>query len=263
MKRSILIVLTLLLLLTACQTVPGPNDGTASSIPTGSTTSSTGAESPTSTPDTGVPDTIAPDTTIPATSVPTTNPPALDETGYSFIYDGDAPFIGIDADYSGCTVGHLYWVDKTSGEVSLILAEPVLESMGEGAYVYYVKADEPMKIYRTPIGAFAQHGMIYESTHGKVSEMLIDTYVIREQLVLQFVADKKKFVVLDLNTGEDTILTEQYYIRSAMFDHSCTDTWDEQTNFVFWGKLDENDSIQSYRYFIKTGEIRQEGECAD
>ncbi len=146
MKRSILTVLTLLLLLllTACQPVPGTDDGTASSIPV---------------------------TTPPTASTPATNPPELDETGYSFIYDGAAPFVGIDADYSGCTVGHLYWVDKTSGEVTLILAETVLDSNAERAYVYYVKKAEPATLYRTPIGEFSQHELMYDCSYGPIKAL--------------------------------------------------------------------------------------------
>lgn len=256
MKKSILIVLVLLLLLTGCQTAPADDDKTLASTP-----SSSGTVTPPSY--STRPTTSIPTTSVPATSVPATNPPEPDETGYTFIYKGSAPFIGIDPDCSECTVGHLYWVDKTTEKVTPILEEQTLESIQEGAYVYYVKTAEPTKIYRTSIDGFSQHKMIYESTYGKVSAMLIDTFTIREQLVLQFVADNKKFVVLDLDSGEDVVVIEQYYIQSAMFDHSNTDTWEEQTDLVFWGKLDEDDSIQSYRYFIQTGEIREEGECTD
>ena len=255
MKKWIIFPVLLLLILTACQTVPATETEPEGSIP-----SSSSVVPPSST---VVPATSVPVTAPPATSVPTTNPPEPDQTGYSFVYKGTTPFISFDADYSDCTVGYLYWVDKTSGEVTSIMEEQVLEPIQEGEYVYYVKEEEPTKIYRTRIGEFLQHEMIYESNHGKVSAMLIDTYTIREQLVLQFVADEKKFVVLNLDTGETAILTEQYYIQSAMFDHSCTDTWEEQTDFIFWGKIDENHSVQSYRCFMKTGEIRIEGECAD
>lgn len=255
MKKTIAITMVLLILLTACQPVPVVDSTTA-----GSTPSSSSDVPPSSS---AVPATSVSVTTPPATSTPKTNPPEPDVTGYSFVYKGTTPFISFDADYSDCTVGYLYWVDKTSGEVTSIMEEQVLESIQEGEYVYYVKEAEPTKIYRTRIGEFLQHETIYESNHGKVSAMLIDTHTIREQLVLQFVADEKKFVVLNLDTGETAILTEQYYIQSAMFDHSCTDTWEEQTDFIFWGKIDENHSVQSYRCFMKTGEIRIEGECAD
>ena len=259
MKKSIIPALILLLFLTACHVVPDTDPNATSSVPASSLATLGSIPSSSVTPSTS----RTPTTSIPTTSVPATNPPEFDKTGYTFIYKGSAPFIGIDPDCSGCTVSHLYWVDKTTEDVTPILEEPVLESIQEGAYVYYVKADEPTKVYRTAIGEFSKHEMLYESSHGKVSAMVIDTHTIRTQTILQFVADNKKFVILDLETGKDTVLLEQYYIKAAMFDHSSTDTWEEQTDFVFWGKLDENDFVQSYRYFTKTEEIREEGECAD
>lgn len=255
MKKSILIVLVLLLLLTGCQTVPA-----SETEPAGSTPSSSSVVPPSSS---AVPSTSTPATSIPATSTPITNPPEPDETGYTFIYRGSAPFISIDADYTGCTVGHLYWVDKATEEVTPILEQPTLESIQEGAYVYYVKADEPTKIYCSSFGDFSQHTMIYNCTHGAVSAMLIDTYTIREQLVLQFVADEKKFVVLDLTTGEDHVLMEQYYIRRALFSDSCSDTWAEQNIILFYGRLEKDAPFRPYMCYLETGELREMSEHAD
>lgn len=261
MKKSILIVLVLLLLLTGCQTAPVDNGQTLSSTPSSSGTVTPPSYS--SRPSTSTPATSTPATSIPATSTPATNPPEKDKTGYTFIYNGSAPFISIDPDCSECTVGHLYWVDKSSEEVTLILEEQTLESIQEGAYVYYVKEDEPTKIYRTPIGGFSQHEMIYESTHGKVSAMLIDTFTIREQLVLQFVADEKKFVVLELETGETTLVMEQYYIKGALFDGRQTDTWEEQEKIFFTGKPTADHELTTYRYYCGTGEVKEFVECED
>ena len=249
MKKGLIIVVLLLILLTACQTVPVSEIGLVDSTP------SSGITSPT---DGGVPPTSAPPTTP-----TTTNPPEPDETGYTFIYDGTAPFISMDADYSGCTVGHLYWVDKTTKEVTPILEEQVLESIGEGAYIYYVKAEESAKIYRTPIGEFLTHEVIYESTHGEISAMVIDTLTIGKQFIMQFVADNKKFVVLDLNTGEDVVLMEQYYISAALFEDNWTDTWEEQNVIFFSGQPTENDRNWDYLYSRDTGEVRLENNFYD
>ena len=249
MKKGLIIVVLLLILLTACQTVPVSEIGLVDSTP------SSGITSPT---DGGVPPTSAPPTTP-----STTNPPEPDETGYTFIYDGTAPFIGMDADYSGCTVGHLYWVDKTTKEVTTVLEEQVLESIQEGAYIYYVKAGESTKIYRTPIGEFLTHEVIYESTHGEISAMVIDTLTIGKQFIMQFVADNKKFVVLDLNTGEDVVLMEQYYISAALFADNWTDTWEGQNIIYFDGQPTENDRNWDYLYYRDTGEVRLENNFYD
>ena len=247
-----------------------PAMSTSRACPGGTTPTTQPTVPPTTHPT--VPPTIHP--TIPPTqptvlplqpTVPPTTPvtPGLANTGYMFVYKGENPFLGMNPDLSGCKFGCFYWVDKTTWEVTLISDEAISDYTAEGAFVYYVKTAEPTKVYRADIADFSQYKVIYESAHGKVSDMLIDTVIIREQLVLQFVADDMKFVILDLNTGEDTVLTEQYYIQTAMFDHGSASTWEGLTDFVFWGKLDENDTLQSYRYFIQTGEIREEGECAD
>ena len=269
MKKSILIVLVLLLLLTACQVMPD-NDQSLASTPSSSSSITPPPSSnvvpttqPTAAPTT--PTTVHPTVPITKPTVPPTTPvtPTLGDTGYAFVYKGENPFWGINPNLSACVAGHLYWVDKTTQAVTCISNESVSDHITEGVFVYYVKTAEPTKIYRTNIGDFSRCEVIYESVHGKISNMLIDTVTIQEQLVLQFVADNRKFVVVDLNTGEDAVLTEQYYIQSAMFDHGSADTWKGLADFVFWGKLDENDSVKSYRYFIQTGEIREEEECAD
>ena len=250
MKKWMIFPVLLLFLLTACQTVPS-----GETEPAGSTPSSSNITPPSSS--------AVPPTSTPATSIPATNPLEPDETGYSFVYDGTAPFIGIDADCSGCTVGYLYWVDKTTEEVTPILEESALESIEEGAYVYYVKSDEPTKIYRTPIWEFSQHEMIYESAYGEVSAMLIDTFTIREQLVLQFVADGKKFVVFELETSETTLVMEQYYIKGALFEGRQTDTWEEQEKIFFVGKPTAEHELTTYRYYCGTGEVKEFVECED
>ena len=196
MKKWMIFSVLLLLLLTACQTVPDNE-----TKPAGSTAPSSGNS------------TLPSSNTVPPTSsVPTTTPPEPANTGYAIIYEDDYTFTSIDPDFSECTVGYLYWIDIATSEVTPILEEQVLNDVQEGAYVYYVKAAEPTKIYRTPIGGFSQHEMIYETTHGKVSGLTIYPGV---ENYLQFVADNKKFVVMEFDTGEETVLMEQCYINFA------------------------------------------------
>lgn len=245
MKKWLIFPVLLLLLLTACQTVSN-----SETEPTGSTPPSSSITPP-------------PSSVVPPTSVPATTPPEPADTGYAFIYKGDNPFTGIDPDFSGCAVGHLYWIDIATSAVTVILGEPVLNVVQEGAYVYYVKADEPTKIYRTPIADFSQLEMIYESTHGKVSAMVIDTFTIRAQTIMQFVADNRKFVILDLETGEDTLLLEQYYIRQALFNDNGTNTWQEQNVIYFEGKPTKDDIDWDYLYYRDTGKVRLENHFYD
>ena len=193
MKKTVAIIMLVLILLSACQTVPVTESTAASSsVPPASTP-----------PSSSVP---------PASSVPTTNPPEPANTGYAHIYEGNNPFMSVDPDFSGCTVGYLYWIDIATSGVTPIVEEAVVNKVQEGAYVYYVKAAEPSKIYRALIGEFSQHELIHETVHGKVGDMTIYPGI---ENYLQFVADNKKFVVFEFDTGVETVLMEQYYIAFA------------------------------------------------
>ena len=186
------------------------------------------------------------------------------EDGLSFRYRGPQYNVLMpDWKYSEGTPKHLYWVVKATKEVFVICDEPVTICEDHDTYVYFVKASEPTKIYRATIGNFSEHELIYTSTHGNISDIGIDTYTIQKDLILQFVADNKKFMILDLNTGEDHFIMEQYYIRSALFEDGCTDTWEEQRELVFYGMPTEGAKDTGYFYYLDTGEIEEIIECED
>lgn len=186
------------------------------------------------------------------------------EDGLAFKYHGPQNVVlSPDWRYYEGTVDHLYWVVDATKEVFVICDEPVANYTTHDTYVYFVKASEPTKIYRTPVGDFSEHELIYTSTNGSVSDMTIDTYTIQKDLILQFVADNKIFMILDLNTGEDHFIMEQYYIQSAMFEDGCTDTWEEQRELVFYGKPTAEAKGAGYFYNLDTGEIEEIHECED
>jgi hypothetical protein len=253
MKKSILIVLVLLLLLTACQTAPADDDQTLSSTP-----SSSGTVTP---PSSSVPATSIPATSVPDKYTPATNPNYtggdLEEMkGFAFIFDGRQPTIRFEVDISKLIEGHLYYIDLDTREITLICDETVLISTEDDFNVdfeYYVKASEPTKIYRTNLKNPAVHTMVYESTFGPVNDITIHDYTITEQKILQFVADNKYFVVLDLETGETALVMEQYYLRSAAFEYGIHKTWDEHNYVFFSGKLSEGEKIKQYLYSRDTG----------
>ena len=243
MKKSILIVLVLLLLLTGCQTAPTDNDQTLSSTPSASNITPPSSSV--------VPTTSTPTTSIPATSTPATNTPEPANTGYAHIFEGDYPWLSVDPDFSGCTPGHLYWIDIATSEVTSIAEEAVLSVAQEGAYVYYVKVAEPTKIYRTLIGEFSQHELIHETAHGKVVDMTIYPGI---ENYLQFVADNTKFVVFDFDTGVETVLMEQYYIWIAYIAGENGVLGNE---IWFEGKHKETDKpYNQYFYYRDTGETK-------
>lgn len=262
MKKNIALALVLLLLLTACHAAQdNDNDQAGSTSFSSSVIPSSNIPSSSVTPSSSV----APPTSIPATSVPATEElQSPYDVGYAHIHKGSNPYLNIDPDFSDCTVEYLYWIELATEKVFPVCEEPVIDVVQSKTYIYYVKAAEPTKIYATPYTDFTQHEMIYECSHGAVSAMTIDTFTIRTQTILQFVADNKKFVVLDLETGEDTVLMEQYYIQEGLLDSGpTTDTWQEQNQIFFVGQPTENDKLWDYRYYRDTGKVVEENDCVD
>lgn len=232
MKKSILIVLVSLLLLTACQTAPADDDKTLASTP-----SSSGTVTP-------------PSSSIPAISTPaTTFDP---NSGYVWLH---REYIGPgwdEYDFSDCTIGYLYWLDKETHEVTLLLAELISMRAQEGSYIYYVKEAEPTKVYRMLFADPTQHELVYESTYGNITYIEVASDL---KDLLQFVADEKKFVVYDMVSGESSVLMEQYYINCAwMYGTGDGVTWSEIIEFE--GKHTENDSPYTiYVYNRVTGAL--------
>lgn len=254
---SVLLTIVLLLhLLTACQALLN-NDPTSASTPSSNSVAlpppiySTTAPPPT--------------TSAPPATEPTT-PPSVKYEGYSFIYDGEQPFISMTLDLSNCTYGHLYWVDEGNTTVIPIIEEEIAPCYNEywekihghvywneDGVVYFVKTAEPTKIYRTCREDFTKHELFYESSHGSVVDLGI--YDVLGNY-LQFVADNKKFIVLNMKTMEETVMMEMFYIFSAFMDSGNDNELDDM---IFWsGKPTEEDRHFTYGYSCVTGEIWEE-----
>ena len=263
MKKSILIVLVLLLLLMGCQTVLD-----SETEPAGSTPPSSSITPPSSS--------VVPATSsVPATSAPVDYTPATNPNytggdlekmeGFAFIFHGRQPTISFEVDLSKLAEGHLYYIDLNTQKITPICDEAVVVSEEDdfnADFEYYVKASEPTKIYRTNLKDPAVHTVVYESTFGPVNYITISDYAITKQEVLGFVADNKYFVVLDLETGETSLVMEQYYIEYALFAHGSFDTWNEHDLVLFRGKLNEDDKVRTYEYSRSTGAIQDlDDEC--
>ena len=232
---SALLAFVMLLLLTACQTVPTGETELASSIPSSSSV------------------------TPPSSSVvpPTSSvPPTTSKQNYCFIYSGDHSFVNdnINPDLSGCTIGGLYWLNGATEEVMLVSEEKVVAwtvqgRYWEGPYAYYVKEAEPTKIYRTVVGDFSQHEVIHETAYGDIS-YITSCYEIEQYL--QIVTDYKEFAVLELDTGKETVLMEQYYISGSFLsgDNGVP------SNYInFTGKHTEDEIREEHYIYIRnTGE---------
>ena len=241
MKKWMIFPVLLLLLLTACQTVLD-----SETEPAGSTPSSSSVTPPSN-------------SVVPSTSsVPATSIPAVDvHDGRAFIYYGPQ-FVVLSPDWrpTDALANHLYWVVRSTKEYTLICNEPVAVYTATDTHVYFVKESEPTKIYQTPIGDFANHQLFYESAYGAVTYMGgLFNYTTGVENYLQFVADTKKFVILDMCTMESKVLMEQYYIHHAYIEVARDGvTWN---NWIwFQGKPTENDPPnKQYFYYMETGEI--------
>lgn len=236
MKKWMILPVLLLLILTACQTVS--NNETE---PAGSTPSSSHITPPPSS------------SAVPPTSVPAaTTPPTIirtEDTGYTCIYSEDSRSYWSEYDFSGCITGYLYWLDKETHEVTLLLAEETICRHAEGLFLYYTKQAEPTKIYEMRLADPSQSRLIHETMHGEISYMTIYPGV---ENYLQFIADNKKFVIFEFNTGNETVLMEQYYIRHG---HTGGRNGVLDRGIWFEGKYKETDSpYEQYIYNLDTGE---------
>lgn len=228
---ALLTVALLLLLLTACQTAPTDDDKLLASTP-----SSSGTVTP-------------PSSSVPATSTPATIVPA---TGHIIIFNGPGNQYYPEWWPTEGLVDHLYWVAEDTKETVLLCEEPVIDYAFTDTHVFFNTESEPKKVYAIAIGDFTKCELVYESTCGNISYMHIESDL---QGFLQFVAEEKKFVILDLVTNESTVLMEQDYIQYAwLFGTGDGVTWSEIIEFsgIAAGNV-HSDTGFTYNYV--TGEL--------
>ena len=254
MKKSLSIVLVLLLLLTACQALPD-GDQSMASMPSSSgsitpppsssvvpPTSSTAPTIPTTQP-------TVPPTTQPTESVPTT--PNI-STGYACIHRENDYFSFPEYDLSACIPGQLYWLDKKTHTVTLLLAEQIANSQTEGEYIYFVKKAERNKIYRMHIAKPEQYELLYETAYETVGNMSIVPHL---ENYLQFTADSKKFVIYDMNTGKETVLMEVHHMSVGLITAKGGEDGLLSDWIWFYGEPTEDSTRSFYMYNRITGEF--------
>ena len=157
--------------------------------------------------------------------------------------------------------GALYYLDDIKEETHLVFDGPVIAWGNSYESVFFVKEAEPTKIYAAPIADLTQHRVIYESPVGAINFIYTDTYRHWKD-VLQFVEGNKRFVWMDLTKGETEVLMEQYYIEKAVlsapregFLLSPAESWRDFRAIWFVGKLNEDEALEEYTYFIDTGKV--------
>lgn len=158
----------------------------------------------------------------------------------------------------------LYYRDWSTERVFYICDGPIKKSIVTNEYVCYIKADEPNRIYATPKNDFSQHILVYESKYGEIGERIYTGLSQFEGQALEFVEGCKRFVWLDLTTGESQVFMEQYYISDAwvydrisvsgFLEYQVVDSWKEYYQIYFFGKLSEDGPMREYIYNVLTGE---------
>ena len=267
MKKSLSIVLVLLILLTACQVVPD-DDASRASTPTssGTTTPTTKPTTVPTTVPTTAPTTPTTQPTVPPTqpTVPETNPnlPAVptdfDTTDGTAFVTRSSPNVELMPNWvppAECLVDHLYWVVESTKECILICDEPIYSRSyaQSDTHIFFVKESEPTKIYVVAIGDFENHHLLYESTAGNVSS--VSAFYCGERF-LQFIADDCKFFVLNMVTCESTFLMEQYRIMHASLYIDDDGNWSEIIDFE--GQHTERDVLYTaYTYNWVTGKLEE------
>ena len=247
---ALIAAILLLLLLTACQTAP-TDDQILASVP------SSGNLTP-------------PSSSVPATSTPATTVYVYSPTGETSLTPNSTmgdPHIHIDYigvsfakyDCTNCVDRYLYWEDGNTHELTLLLAEQVESAQENGPYIFYRKTAEPTKIYRMLIGDPSQSELVYESTDGEITGMCFYPGV---KNYLQFVQDHKRLIVMDLNTGETTVMLELPYIAHGDVGAAAEGVLSDWVWFE--GQIsEESEYIQYYFYNRITGEFVEDNDCSD
>ena len=244
-RKIISMIMTFVILcglFVACQPAPAEDPATLASTP-----SSSIAPPPSSIPPTVPTTQPTQPTTQPTEPVPTT--PNV-STGYSYIHTEYGSSIWDKYDLSNCVLGYLYWLDKDTHTVTLLLAEELEHEVTEGEHIYFVKKAEPSKIYRMCIAAPEQYELVYETTYGAITSIYIN-YTMRNYL--QYVTDSKKCIIYEMNSGEETVMMEQYKIDSIYIQKESGNILPDW--ILFYGQPTEDSLYGEYAYNRTTGEI--------
>lgn len=233
-KLLILLPLVLLLALSAC--TPSPGSGESN------------------------PDTQATTTPVtqPSTQPAETTDPALVQPPFSelevFIHGQyDQSF---DMYLTACKKGHLYYYHHETKTVSAICDEPVICYTNDNINFYFVKEAEPTKLYCAPQTDLNQQKVIYESDFGTINDVYPETLGTYADRVVTLTEGNKRGILLDLTTGEVTVVLEQYYIEKITIEGLKEENGKPAYSKIwFHGKLNEGENLQDYFFWAESGTI--------
>lgn len=174
-----------------------------------------------------------------------------------FIARGYQPFemFGVRLDLSKVYMNLYYLVDLSTGEVTQVFDFPVRYvyecEIGPDECVYYVTMHEPNAVYlynRTQ----NTYKMCYKSDVGPITHLTAEA---KYKHILNLIVNNQQFVRLDINTGEEDILLEMFYIEHGYFEE-YNDYFGEV--YVYWvGMQDKDDELDEYVYLIDTSEVKE------
>ena len=234
-------------------------------VPTEPTTQPTAPTAPTTQPTVPTTQPTVPPTTQPTTpqlaypAITPSSPAPNYSTGYGHIHYADADRYWKEYDLFDCVVGQLYWMDKKTHTITLLLAEQVKIKCDEGPYIYLVKREEPTKIYRLLIADPSRIELVVDSVYGEINDI---SFYPGVKNYLQYTAGNNKFVVYEMNTCEETVLMEQPCIKFGNIGGKSEGVLSDWV--WFHGSIPENEKYIGYYYYNRvTGEIVEDEDCDD
>ena len=264
MKRLLAVILVFVLALSLCgcqlaepaETDPVPDVTDPTISLSGDPVETTDPSLPTETSEPTEPSqpTEATEGSQPANPAENTAKPVGYDDVRSFIFKGYQPLFDVELNLSKVSSNLYYFYYPNTGVVKKVFDFPVRNAyrceIGTDHCVYYVKIHEPNVIYLYNVTQDT-HSLCYKSDSGPITYM--STGLNTDEL--NFIVNNKQFVRMDINTGEEEVLLEAFYIEHGYFDED-TNTFGEA--YIYWvGILDQDDTLDEYVYLIDTKEVRE------
>lgn len=177
---------------------------------------------------------------------------------YVFTYQEKQPLDSVRLDLSQCQRDHLYYCHEESKKVVPICDEPVVCFGYNKSGLYFVKKAEPNKLYRAQNNNLTDQHVAYTSDFGPITNIFTDNNGHPANPVM-LTEGNKRGVLFDPNTGGTEVFIQQYYIEDAIIADLARTDWKWTYNKIwFRGKLNEEDTLKDYFYWIDSDSITED-----